>query len=339
LSTIIDLTEAAYDFEVSDDQWLRGLLERGLPVFEQGLGVAGYEYGRPPGGGDVTLLGMHVASGREDFADRHMRALSTTDPEVLRRQLRPGCATTGSDAVEEPGQEAELEHYLSHVDYCKDVLYITAVDPKGSGIAIVAPLEERTALTPRQARRWQMIASHVSAGHRLRRRLKRADWQQQHHTDLPFNAEAVLDGESLRPTELAGEAQKLDRPQSLREAALRLDRARGAMRRENPEKALEIWQALVRGRWSMVDWFDSDGRRLVLAIPNSPDLNDPRGLSARESQVVTYAAYGDTNKIIAYRLGLSRSRVSLLLRSAMEKLGIRTRVQLVQRMRAFQSLE
>ena len=88
----------------------------------------------------------------------------------------------------------------------------------------------------------------------------------------------------------------------------------------------------------MVDWFDSDGRRFVLAIPNSPHITDPRGLSERESQIVAHAIMGHTNKMIAYRLGLSRSRVSLHLRNAMRKLGVRTRAQLVKKMRDFQSL-
>ena len=93
---------------------------------------------------------------------------------------------------------------------------------------------------------------------------------------------------------------------------------------------------IVRGRWSMVDWFDTDGRRFVLALPNAPHTADPRGLSERESQVVTYVALGQTNKMIAYRLGLSRSRVSAVLRSAMRKLNVHTRVQLVIKMREFQ---
>jgi DNA-binding NarL/FixJ family response regulator len=88
----------------------------------------------------------------------------------------------------------------------------------------------------------------------------------------------------------------------------------------------------------MVDWFDSDGRRFVLAIPNSPEVTDPRGLTERENQVVGYAILGDTNKMIAYRLGLSTSRVSLLLRSAMKKLGLRTRARLVKTIREFQAL-
>lgn len=88
----------------------------------------------------------------------------------------------------------------------------------------------------------------------------------------------------------------------------------------------------------MVDWFDTDGRRFVLAIPNPPEVTDPRGLTERENQVVGYAMLGDANKMIAYRLGLSRSRVSLLLRSAMKKLGLRTRAQMVRMVREFQAL-
>ncbi|TNF63507.1 MAG: hypothetical protein EP303_02640, partial [Deltaproteobacteria bacterium] len=70
-SAIIDFTEAAYDLE-ADEEWLPTLLKRGLPVLEQGLGVAGYEYGRPPNGGPVQLMNVHVASGPEDFAERHL---------------------------------------------------------------------------------------------------------------------------------------------------------------------------------------------------------------------------------------------------------------------------
>jgi DNA-binding CsgD family transcriptional regulator len=89
----------------------------------------------------------------------------------------------------------------------------------------------------------------------------------------------------------------------------------------------------------MVDWFDTDGRRFVLALPNSPRVCDPRGLTERESQVVAYAGMGQTNKLIAYRLGLSTSRVSMLLRSAMRKLKVKTRAQLVLKMREFQALQ
>ena len=47
----------------------------------------------------------------------------------------------------------------------------------------------------------------------------------------------------------------------------------------------------------MVDWFDSDQRRFVLAGPNPPELGNPRGLTERELQVATYAALGESGKL------------------------------------------
>jgi len=336
-SAIIDFTEAAYDFERSDDEWLRTVLERGSPVLDQGLGAAGYEYGRPPDGGPVELLGIHPVGTPEDFVERHMRALSTTPAEVLRTQLRPGCATTGSE--ESKDHPEWLAHYTSHVSYCKDVLFLTAVDPRGSGVAIVAPLEEVSRLSHHEAQRWQMLAAHVETGHRLRQGLATTDAGEDTGTDLPHDAEAIFDAKSFRITDAVGRAQERSATTRLRDAAVTVDRARGKMRETDPDGALEIWKALVRGRWSMVDWFDSDGRRFVLAIPNSPHTTDPRGLTEREDQVVASAVFGHTNKMIAYRLGLSKSRVSLLLRNAMRKLDVRTRPQLVKKMRDFQSLD
>ncbi|MBT8470902.1 MAG: helix-turn-helix transcriptional regulator [Deltaproteobacteria bacterium] len=332
-SASIDFAEAAYDLELSDREWLPNLLERGLPILEHGLGVAGYEYGRPPQSEAVELRDVHVASGPKDFPERHLRALSTTDPEVLRRQLRHGSATTGSEHSKD--HPDELAHYVSHVDYCKDVLFLTAVDPRGAGLAVVAPLPEVTTLSPQDARRWQMLAAHVEAGHRLRQAIAEGDADRESDDDLPHDAEAVFDASSFQVTEAVGPAKDRRTANRLRDAAVKVDRARGKMRRTDPENALAIWKALVRGRWSMVDWFDTDGRRFVLAIPNSPNVIDPRGLSERESQVVTYVVLGHSNKMIAYRLGLSTSRVSTLLRSSMRKMGFRTRSQLVKQMGNF----
>jgi len=336
-SAIIDFTEAAYDLELSDEEWLPTLLDRGLPVFEHGLGVAGMRYGRPPDGGPFQLLDVYVASGPKDFAERHTRALSTTPSEVLREQVRPGRASTAS--ADADANDGQIAHYISHVDYCKDLLYLTAVDCKGSGVAVVAPLPEVTSLTGYAAERWQMIAAHVDAGHRLRQALSDHAAGEEPCPDLPYDAEAIFDGRSLRLTEAVGQAKERGSTAKLREAAITVDRARGKMRSTDPDQALKTWKALVRGRWSMVDWFDTDGRRFVLALPNSPSVTDPRGLSERESQVVTYAVLGQTNKMIAYRLGLSTSRVSMLLRDAMQKLGVQTRTQLVLKMRNFERLE
>ena len=338
-SAIIDVTEAAYDLAVSREEWLPELLRRGLPMLDQGLGVAGYEYARPPDQGDVEITRFHVASGPEDFAERHLRALATTEPDVLRDQLRPIAATTGSEYAKVTNRPQDLEHYVSHVGYGADVLFLTAVDLHGAGVAIVAPLAEITALSRQDSERWQMLTAHVETGHRLRRALYTPATAEEGGTELPLAAEAIFDARSFRLTDAVGPAQQSGATRKLRDAAIRVDRARGKLRRDDPDEALQIWKAMVRGRWSMVDWFDSDERRYVLAVPNQPSVTDPRGLTERENQVVGAAVLGHSNKMIAYRLGLSTSRVSTLLRSAMRKLGFRTRNELVSHMSDFQALD
>ena len=56
------------------------------------------------------------------------------------------------------------------------------------------------------------------------------------------------------------------------------------------------------------------------------------GLTEQESQVVMYVMLAETSKLIAYRLGLSTSRVSALLKSAMYKLSVNSRAELVQKL-------
>lgn len=247
-SAIIDFTEAAYDLDVSDEEWLPTILKRGLPVLEHGLGVAGMRYGCPPDGGPFQLLDVHVASGPKDFAERHTRALATTPPEVLRSQVRPGRAGTASG--QDDATPEQIAHYTSYVDYCKDLLTITAVDCNGSGVAIVAPLREVTKLTGHDAQRWEMLAAHLDAGHRLRQGLSALEAGEQPCPDLPHDAEAIFDANTFRLTEAVGQAKERTVTTKLRAAAVTVDRARGKMRNSDPEKALQIWKALVRGRWS-----------------------------------------------------------------------------------------
>jgi DNA-binding NarL/FixJ family response regulator len=92
--------------------------------------------------------------------------------------------------------------------------------------------------------------------------------------------------------------------------------------RRDPDAALDLWEALVRGRWSLVDHFESDGRRYVVAHRNEPGGDDPRGLSTRERDVAELVGRGYAPKEIAYALGLSRSTVDNALGRARRKLGI-----------------
>jgi len=229
-----------------------------------------------------------------------------------------------------------LQAFRPYLAGAKDLLALTAVDPNGFGLSLTAPLPEVTNLTGRDRATWQMIGAHLVSGFRLRQGLQEVHDTLARHTRLPDNAEAIVDPKKFEITDAVGDATDRNMGEFIREAARLIDKARGRLRREDPERALEMWKALVEGRWSMVDWFDSDGRRFVLAHPNAPDLKDPRGLTERERQVATYASLGETNKLIGYRLGISQPKVSTTLRSAMRKLGVQTRPQLVEKLRPFE---
>ena len=92
------------------------------------------------------------------------------------------------------------------------------------------------------------------------------------------------------------------------------------MRSRDPDRAMALWQALVVGRWSLIDHFDSDGRRFVVAHRNDVAVLDTRGLTLREQQISAHAALGHSNKVIAYELGLSVSAVGEHLARARAKL-------------------
>jgi DNA-binding CsgD family transcriptional regulator len=106
-------------------------------------------------------------------------------------------------------------------------------------------------------------------------------------------------------------------------------RARTRTKRRAGDDALELWKALAAGRWSLVDHFERDGRRYVLARPNAPGWRRPRRLTSQERQAALGAAAGASNKVLAYDLGVPISTAATILSRALRKLGIRTRAELV----------
>jgi DNA-binding NarL/FixJ family response regulator len=114
-----------------------------------------------------------------------------------------------------------------------------------------------------------------------------------------------------------------------RPAALCVGRVRAPLAKSTSEPAT-IWDGLVTGHWSLVDRFDGDGRRHLLLRRNSPEDRTSRALTPRETSVVDYAVLGQSNKQMAYELGLSQSTVSDCLSRACARLGAITRAGLMQ---------
>jgi DNA-binding CsgD family transcriptional regulator len=310
-------------------------MEAGGSMFDLGNGVAGVlgtgvtEQGDPL----IAQLCTH---------DRSLElplALAAAAQEIGHEAIRAVCAkemhaaSVGklSDCREE--RPKFYETYARQLG-CKDMLTVHGHDPDGHGPAFYIPSQELLELSPAVRQQWERIAVHMATAHRLRRHLTGADDAGGTTIDtVPLHAAALLDPKRFLVSHAVGVARENGASHAIRDAAVRIDRARGTLRKDDPEESLRIWEAMVKGRWSLVDWFDTDGRRFVLATPNAPRLGDPRGLTEREHQVVTHASRGESSKLICYRLGISAQRVSKLLRDGMHKLGVKTPAQLVGKLR------
>ncbi|MGB5702661.1 MAG: helix-turn-helix transcriptional regulator [Polyangiales bacterium] len=337
LEAAIDVVEAAYDLEIGAAEWLPNLIAAGEPLFDMGMGCFGTIAAGRSVGGVPLLTQIEASRGAEELPTRIIEATMEAGPEPVVKASRAvqGKMHLLSDLPDLWGDSYEA---IKRRVGCQDILSMTAVDPDGHGVHIGIPSKSALSLDRRQREYWQMLHVHLATGHRLRRGLgQEGDATGVPLTDIPLAGEALIDPTRFMVAHATGEAQHRGAANAMREAARMLDKARGPLRRKDPNEALRLWKGLVLGKWTLVDWFDSDGRRFVLAKQNAPRIKDPRGLTEREAQVATYAALGETSKIIGYRLGLSASYVSRLLQTSMRKLGVKTQAQLVEKMRWVQS--
>ncbi len=329
-SAAIAFVEAAYSLPTDESAWLEGVLQAALPVMGNAVFASGMIYSRPRGARSARVQTWKHA-GALDHMERAAREYANKVPTDL-ECLWLGIGTANTVSQISPESRQLCQSFAAKTGVAADALLLNALEPDGRGASVAMFLPVETQLKPGERERWRQLGAHLTAGHRVWRAVASMN---RNPTALPCGAEAVLDPTTFRVVEAAGSGKDRDVVATLRDSARRVDRARGKLRKSDPEEALKTWWALVRGRWTMLDWFDSDGRRFVLGIPNPPELGDPRGLTEREHQVATYAALGESGKLIGYRLGISKATVSNALDGAMHKLGVKTQPQLAEKMRGF----
>jgi len=200
---------------------------------------------------------------------------------------------------------------------------VLGVDSGGYSTVVSAYLPEALSPSRRTASRWSRVATHLSAGFRVRRGLDALS--RRSNRDPLVGSEAIL---TPRGKVEHAEAPAAAARRALAEAALAVDRARGKQRKDDPDGALEAWKGLVSGRWSLVDHVDTDGKRFLVARKNDPEVDGPSGLTLRERLVMASRARGLSLKLIAYELGLSLGTVSKTLQAGMRKLGIESEAEL-----------
>jgi DNA-binding CsgD family transcriptional regulator len=334
----IAVLERAYDLSAAEDVWLE-------PIAEAIVRCIG-------GGGGVFVFDVHAASIVAENAfvsydlaesDHHtaIRALGMTNDGFLAnafaRDLMLGntmCGTLHSlvgdrRSIESLAPLLDLQGFWAP----RDVLGIIGRNPDGTGLGFSSPLPARSRLRKAFVTQWTCIATHLAAALRLRRSLAvRASEDGENGED----GESVIDPSNDRIAHAVGPAKAEAARVALRSAVRAVDRARSNVGRADPFSATELWRGLVAGRWTLIERYESDGRRYYVAHRNEPQSPALRALNLRERQVVAYAIQGQANKLIAYALGINPSTVANHLTSAQRKLGVRSRTELIHLARLLQ---
>jgi DNA-binding CsgD family transcriptional regulator len=316
---LLGAIEVAYDLECSDERWLRRLARAALAGLGRGLGVVAYTYEAS----EPTRYRVASVGARRNWRRAAAALLATLDPASIQRRFGHATYFVASRRFRDDRELASaFETRLAPLGI-RDVAGVVAQDPGGSGLLVCFASAAAIEPDAREVATWSRIAAHWAAGHRLRRQLAVLPTR-----GLFDGAEAILSpsGElHLGDEAVRAQASRI----ALRQAALAIDRARRAAGRGDAEEAVEMWQALVEGRWSLLDHFDHHGRYFLIARKNDPAVAPHAGLSLRERQVATYASLGHSNKLIAYELGLRGSTVATHLAQATRKLGLASRQALI----------
>jgi DNA-binding CsgD family transcriptional regulator len=327
----ISIIETAYALELDMRGWLQRLLTLVGPTLERGFGVVAFAYDVRSGVDPSTVVHMNT----EPRIATAAFAMTNAYPLEMSKTLASHGYMTAAQRL--GLSRAEALGFRPHMEYLhpfgiKELISISALDPTGKGLAFSAPTADLDRPKGPEAAMWSRIAVHMAAGWRLRRavsllRERECDALQSGPSpSARATDEAVLSpgGDVLHAEGAATDAVARG---SLRAAARAIDRARSRVR-SNEREALELWQGLVEGRWSLVDQFDGDGRRYLIARRNDTEIPDPRALSLRERQVLAHAALGQSLKVIAYALGLSVATVAEHRARGLRKLGIRSQAEL-----------
>lgn len=311
----IAVIEAAYADAPTDHDWMDGLLRACRPLLDCGYGLTVWTFdARDPQAlkiGERRFLGEDPRCFEAIDGGSARLAASANDPR-MRAHLHP--FSTFSSALTEAEFVSVRAAMRGEVVF-GDMFGLVGADPTGLGIAVGGLLPEPTTPTRAEVRRWSRVAAHLAAGYRLRRAA--AD-----------DGDAVLEP-CGKVAHAEGDAKGANARAALSRAAVAVDRARGALRRQDNDEAIEAWQGLVTGRWSLVERFEKDGRRYLIARKNDPRVGLIPTLSDREQQVLLFRVFGHPLKLIAYELGLSIPTVSRTLQGAMGKLGLRSPADLL----------
>ncbi len=292
----LELLRSAYDLDLSLPQWQESVVAGLSALFPNADSRFGFVYELD--GTGVRLPHAHQSPDGvpPEMVEGVIHNLSRKGSAV--RLFDTVQCSTLSKRLQELGDDQAVATFREAG--VVDCAAICSGNFTGSGFFFGAFLPEATDLGMAFQRRWMAVASHLAAIRRLHSILQGED---------PFEvAEFVFDPAVSNVVNVRADAKSPTVRDRLRRAALNFDDLRKMDTSE--DERLARWSALVSGRWSLVDVFDTDRRRFVVAIANMPEARPIAALSQRQTQIVALLMQGHTQTFIGYELGLSQSTVA-----------------------------
>ncbi len=318
---LLRVVEAAYRVESTDEVWLTELMESSRQFMDAGFGVFGAIFDKPP---DGAVRFESSATIGPDWLSRAIQEVNGAMAPGTAAQLYDRSPCNTMSELLGPEFVPSLETVAQGFGVA-DAMGFIARDSGRLGCIFIALLPKQARVGARFRSAWNRMAGHIAASLRIRRSIQaRGDM-----ASLSGSAaeEAVLSADG-KVEHAMGEAQHVEARGQLIDAVRSMALARGQLRHDDPPRALQLWQPMVNARWTLVDRFEHDGRRYILARENEPQARGPEALTTRERQVAGLAAIGHSSKLIAYELGIADSTARVLLARAMRKLGAHRREEL-----------
>ena len=316
---LVHFLEAAYRFESDDDEWLQTVTKAAAAVTRRRLvGAHSLIYDAS----DVTAFRATIMQmdGPSEMPAILADGLGQFTPDYVVRTFRSLLFDPSGRTISAP----ELNRMFTKMAVLGlgDLLNINGLDPAGIGAYVGLWVPDPVDLEAAEVALFRRMAHHLGAAYRCRRRLRSG----RPSMDPAEGAEAVLDRRG-RVVDARGPAKNKTAQANLVDASRARDVALGP--RGDRAHALRRWRPLTGARWTLVDRFERDGARYVVARENQAEVKGLLALSERERQVVAYAVLGQSTKETAYALGISDTTVRVHLANAAVKLGVRTRTQLM----------
>lgn len=302
-SQIFQFTDACYALDGSDDEWLAALTREALPFLDYGRGVAAWAFRKGAWTSGEVPIGVDAALGRAMWG-----AASRYSAEEMTQLFLAARATSATERI---GNTDGLDRHPATTHFAevgvKDFHALTVWDGAGRGVALAGASADVLRAPRGQVARLERLGAHLLAGFRLRHALRQVD--------------AVLE-----PGGQVVHAERDARDDTLRDALTRavrnFDQVRSRRGPSDADDSLQAFEGLVAGRWSIMQSFESDGRRYLVAIPNQPGQMAAAALSPNESHALALRAQGLAYKVIAYELGVGSPAAFNLTEQGMKKLGI-----------------